>query len=51
VPHEIRTSAQHLVVELDQADAQLVIDEWAGALAAGMIQRSPLGYPKTLATR
>jgi hypothetical protein len=51
VPHEIRTSAQHLVAELDQADAQLVIDEWAGALAAGVIQRSPLGYLKTLATR
>ncbi len=51
VPHEIRTSTQHLVAELDQADAQLVIDEWAGALAAGRIQRSPLGYLKTLATR
>ena len=51
VPHEIHTSAQHLVAELDQADAQLVIDEWAGALAAGVIQRSPLGYLKTLATR
>jgi len=51
VPHEIHTSAQHLVAELDQADAQLVIDEWAGALAAGAVQRSPLGYLKTLATR
>ena len=51
VPHEIHTSAEHLVAELDQADAQLVIDEWAGALAAGVIQRSPLGYLKTLATR
>ena len=51
VPRQIRMSAQHLVAELDQADAQLVIDEWAGALAAGVIQRSPLGYLKTLATR
>jgi len=51
VPQEIHTSAQHLVAGLDQADAQLVIDEWAGALAAGVIQRSPLGYLKTLATR
>jgi len=51
VPQEIHASAQHLVAELDQAGAQLVIDEWAGALAAGAIQRSPLGYLKTLATR
>jgi hypothetical protein len=51
VPHEILASAQHLVAGLDHADAQLVIDEWAGALAAGVIQRSPLGYLKTLATR
>ena len=51
VPHEIHISAQQLVAELDQADAQLVIDEWAGALAAGVIQRSPLGYLKTRATR
>ena len=35
----------------DQVDAQLVIDEWAGALAAGVIQRSPLGYLKTLVSR
>jgi hypothetical protein len=51
VPHEILASAQHLVAGLDHADAQLVIDQWAGALAAGVIQRSPLGYLKTLATR
>ena len=43
--------ARLLRVELDQADAQLVVNEWAGALAAGVIQRSPLGYLKTLATR
>jgi hypothetical protein len=51
MPQEIHTSAQYLVAELDQADAQLVIDAWAGALAVGVIQRSPLGYLKTLATR
>lgn len=51
VPNEIRTSAQHLVAELDQAGAQLVIDEWAGALAAGVIQRSPLGDLKALVAR
>ena len=51
MPHGIRTSAEHLVAALDQTDAQLVIDEWAGALAAGVIQRSPLGYLKTPAAR
>ena len=51
VPQEIHTAAQQIVAGLDHPDAQLVIDEWAGALAAGVIQRSPLGYLKTLATR
>jgi hypothetical protein len=47
----MRAPATRLVAGLDCADAQLVIDEWAGALAAGAIQRSPLGYLKTLAVR
>jgi hypothetical protein len=51
VPQEAHESAQRLVARLDRSAAQLVIDEWAGALAAGAIQRSPLGYLKTLATR
>jgi hypothetical protein len=51
LPAEMHTPAKRLVAGLDHADAQLVIDEWAGALAAGVIQRSPLGYLKTLATR
>ena len=51
VPEEIRSTAQRLVAKLEPADAQLVIDEWVGALAAGAIQRSPLGYLKTLAER
>lgn len=51
VPQEIHTAAPQIVAGLDHPDAQLVIDEWAGALAAGVIQRSPLGYLKTLATR
>jgi len=50
-PQEMRASAQRLVAGLDRPAAQLVIDEWAGALAAGAIQRSPLGYLKALATR
>lgn len=51
LPAEVHSPATRLVAGLDSADAQLVIDEWAGALAAGVIQRSPLGYLKTLAVR
>lgn len=51
VPQRMHESATHLVAGLDEAAAQLVIDEWAGALAAGAIQRSPLGYLKTLVSR
>jgi hypothetical protein len=51
VSDEMRAAATRLVAGLPRADAQLVIDEWAGALAAGAIQRSPLGYLKTLAVR
>ena len=43
--------ATRLVAGLDSADAQLVIDEWVGALAAGAVKRLPLGYCKTLAVR
>lgn len=51
LPAEIHASATRLVAGLDGTAAQLVIDEWAGALAAGAIRRSPLGYLKTLAAR
>ena len=51
LPDEVRAPAARLVARLDGADAQLVINEWAGALAAGAIRRSPLGYLKTLAAR
>lgn len=51
VPDKMHAPATHLVAGLESADAQLVIDEWAGALAAGAIRRSPLGYLKTLAVR
>jgi len=51
LPPEMHAPARRLVAGLDSADAQLVIDEWAGALAAGAVKRSPLGYLKTLAVR
>ena len=31
--------------------AQLVIDEWAGIMATGRIERSPLGYLRALVNR
>lgn len=51
LPAKMHAPARRFVAGLDSADAQLVIDEWAGALAAGAVKRSPLGYLKTLAVR
>ena len=51
VPPQMHAAAQNFVARLDRAAAQLVIDEWAGALEAGDIHRSPLGYLRTLASR
>jgi len=39
------------VGELDPAEAQMVIDEWAGAMAAESIDRSPLGYLQAMVRR
>ncbi|MDZ7751859.1 MAG: hypothetical protein U5S82_09390 [Gammaproteobacteria bacterium] len=51
LPAEMHAPATRLVGDLNSAEAQLVIDEWTGALAAGAVKRSPLGYLKTLAAR
>lgn len=51
LPAELHAPARRLVAGLDSANAQLVIDERAAALAAGAVKRSPLGYLKTLAVR
>ncbi len=51
VPEEIRASARHLVKALDQPQAQLVVDEWAGLLMTGAIHTSPLGYLSALVKR
>ncbi len=51
VPPELHAPAQRFVAELDPAGAQLVIEEWAGALEAGRVQRSPLGYLRALVSR
>ena len=51
LPAESHARATRLVEALPHADAQLVIDEWVGALAKGAIRHSPFGYLKALATR
>jgi len=44
VPDELRNAALDKVVELSPAEGQIVIDEWAGCMAAELIDLSPLGY-------
>jgi hypothetical protein len=51
VPEELKSSAVHLVKELEPSLAQLVIDEWAGLLEEGAIHTSPHGYLHTLVKR
>lgn len=51
VPDELRESARAMVANLPPALAQMVIDEWAGALDAGSIRRSRLGYLRALVER
>ena len=51
VPEELRAQAISRVARLDVQAAQSVIDEWAGALAAGRVERSPLGYLHALVAR
>jgi hypothetical protein len=50
VPAKLRVSAERQVAPLDPDMAQTVIDEWAGAIAAGSIKSSPLGYLIALVT-
>ena len=51
VPAELQDAAQTIVGELDPAEGQMVIDEWAGAIAAESIDRSPLGYLQAMVRR
>lgn len=51
VPDELRVPATRQVAELSRPLAQMVIDEWEGAIAAGAIRSSPLGYLRVLAKR
>ncbi len=51
VPEELRARALDKVARLDAVAAQLVIDEWAGIMASGRIETSPLGYLHALVSR
>ncbi|MDC1287507.1 helix-turn-helix domain-containing protein [Gammaproteobacteria bacterium] len=51
VPTELQESALAIVAELDPAEGQIVIDEWAGCMAAESIDISPLGYLQALVRR
>ena len=51
VPVELQDAAQTIVAELDPAEGQIVIDEWAGCMATESIDRSPLGYLQALVRR
>jgi hypothetical protein len=51
VPDELQDGAQAIVDELDPAEGQIVIDEWAGCMAAESIDISPLGYLQAMVRR
>ena len=51
VSAELQDSARTIVAELDPAERQIVIDEWAGCMAAESIDISPLGYLQALVRR
>ncbi len=51
IPEELRISAVNKVAKLDPWAAQIVIDEWAGIMATGRIESSPLGYLHALVSR
>lgn len=51
IPENLRISAVGKVARLDTRAAQMVIDEWAGIMATGRIESSPLGYLHALVSR
>ena len=48
---EQQSAAREKVARFETAEAQMLIDEWAGAINAGKITKSPLGYLHELAAR
>ncbi len=51
VPAELQDAARTMVAELDAAEAQDVIDEWADCMALEKIDISPLGYLQAMVRR
>jgi len=51
IPNELRAAAMEKVAKLKLVAAQIVIDEWAGIMATGRIESSPLGYLHALVNR
>ncbi len=48
---ELQLAAREKVARFDSTRAQMVIDEWAGAIEAGKIKKSHIGYLHELAAR
>lgn len=51
VPDELQDAALKIAAQLSPAEAQIVIDEWAGCMAAELIDISPLGYLQAMVRR
>ncbi|MEW8402404.1 MAG: hypothetical protein AB2717_16995 [Candidatus Thiodiazotropha sp.] len=51
VPEELRKAALEKVAGLSPVEGQIVIDEWAGCMAAELIDISPLGYLQAMVRR
>jgi len=51
IPAELQDAARNIVAELDPAEAQIVIDEWADCMALEKIDISPLGYLQAMVRR
>ncbi len=51
ISDEQQNAAREKVARFESALAQMLIDEWAGAISAGKIKKSPLGYLHELAAR
>jgi len=51
VPNELRIPALEKVAGLSSVEGQVVIDEWAGCMAAEFIDISPIGYLQAMVRR
>jgi hypothetical protein len=51
VPDELQDAALKMAARLSPAEAQIVIDEWAGCMAAESVDISALGYLQAMVRR